>query len=93
MGMIPNPTSTTLIIALSGVSTIIFIMLLPALVELKRPKDAGPRMIMDDAHTFRHLQLRGIIQLPSMEEETLGLDQSISKKIADIIAVLPNLDV
>jgi hypothetical protein len=93
MGMIPNPTSTTLIIALSGVSTIIFIMLLPALVELKRPKDAGPRMIMDDVPTFRRLQLKGIIQLPSIEEETLGLDQSISKKIADIIAVLPNLDV
>ena len=92
MGMLPNPTPT-LIMLLLGVSAFIFIMLLPALLELKRPRDAGPRIIMDDIPITQRFQTREIILLASIEEEKFGLDQTIVKKIADIIAVLPNLEV
>ena len=45
--MIQNLTS---IIALLVVTTpiLILVMFLPALLELKRPKDCGPRMIMEN---------------------------------------------
>jgi len=88
--MIPNPTPTTFIMLMLGVSTFIFIMLLPALLELKRPKDAGPRIIVDDAH-FTQLKIRSM-PIVNVEEEQ-RFDQVLVKKIADIIAVLPNLEV
>jgi len=67
-------------------------MLLPALFELKRPKDAGPRIIMDDVIIMQYLSKRRILPLQSIEEEKLGLDQAIIKKITDIIAFLQNLE-
>ncbi len=90
--MISNPTPTTLILLLFGVSAFIFILLLPALLELKRPKDAGPRIITDGIVITQRFQARGAIPLASIEEEKFGLDQTIVKKIADVIAVLPNLE-
>jgi hypothetical protein len=92
MGMIPNPTPTTVVMLLFGVSVCIFIMLLPALLELKKPKDAGPRMIMDDVAINQHPQMRGGIPLASIEEEKFRPDQTLVKKIAEVIAFLPNLE-
>jgi|YelNatPaOPRAMG01_1025707.scaffolds.fasta_scaffold18544_6 hypothetical protein len=90
--MILISTPTTLILLFFGVITFIVIMLLPALFELKRPKDAGPRIIMDDVIIMQYLSKRRILPLQSIEEEKLGLDQAIIKKITDIIAFLPNLE-
>jgi len=90
--MISNPTPTTLTMLLLGVSAFILIMLLPAILELKRPRDAGPRIIMDDAVIAQRFQYREIIPLANMEEERFGLDQTIIKRIIDIIAFLPNLE-
>jgi hypothetical protein len=90
--MIPNPTPTTVAILLFGVSVCIFLMLLPALLELKRPKDAGPRMIMDDITINQHSQRGAMIPLASIEEEKFRLDQTLVKKIAEVIAFLPNLE-
>lgn len=90
--MILNPTPTTLIALFFGVSTFIIIMLLPALFELKRPKDAGPRIIMDDIIIAQYFQGRKTFPLQSIEEEKFGFDQVIVKKIADIIAALPNME-
>jgi len=92
MGMIPNPNPTMVITLLFGVSVLVFIMLLPALLELKRPRDSGPRTIMDDAPIIQHLKTRRMIPLESIEEEKFRLDQTILKKIADVIAVLPTLE-
>jgi len=47
---------------------------------------------MDDAIVTRRFQARGIVSIASIEEEKLGLDQTVSMKIADVIAVLPNLE-
>jgi len=88
--MFPNPTPTTFIMLILGVSTFIFIMLLPALLELKRPKDAGPRMIADDAN-FTQPKIRNM-PIVDVEEEQ-GFDRILIKRIADVIAVLPNLEV
>jgi hypothetical protein len=88
--MIPNPTPTTFIMLILGVSTFILIMLLPAILELKRPRDAGPRMIADDVH-FTQPKIRSM-PIVNVEEEQ-RFDQVLVKRIADVIAVLPNLEV
>jgi hypothetical protein len=90
--MIPNSTPTIFVILIFGLSTFLFIMLLPALFELKRPKDAGPRKIMDSMIPVQRFQLGQMISLVNAEEEKLGLNQVLVKKIAEIIAFLPNLE-
>lgn len=83
MRMVPNPV--TFIVLFLGVSTFILIMLLPAFLELKKPRDAGPRTIMNNIIL--------IPQLPViMEDEKIVLDQALRQKIASIIAFLPNLE-
>ena len=83
MRMVPNPM--TFIVLFLGVSTFILIMLLPAFLELKKPRDAGPRTIMNNIIL--------IPQLPViMEDEKIVLDQALRQKVASIIAFLPNLE-
>lgn len=83
MRMVPNPM--TFIVLFLGVSSFILIMLLPAFLELKKPRDAGPRTIMNNIIL--------IPQLPTiMEDEKIVLDQALRQKIASIIAFLPNLE-
>lgn len=86
--MIPGLTST-LAMLIFGVSAFIFVMLLPALLELKKPKDAGPRKIMEDADIPESLTQMAMLE---RAEERIEVDQTLLKKIADIISVLPNLE-
>jgi hypothetical protein len=90
IGMIPNPTPTTLILLTIGVSTLIFIMLLPSLLELKKPKDAGPKIIMAYAYDMQTLW-KEAMPIIDVEEEP-GFDKMLVNKIVDIIAILPNLE-
>ena len=85
------PTPTTLIMLILGISTFIFIMLLPALLELKRPRDAGPRAIMDNIIAMQS-QMRKTLLIIDVEEGQ-AFDKGHIKKIMDIIAFLPNLEV
>lgn len=72
-----------------GVSTFIFIMFLPALHELKKPRDAGPRLIMDDpVVTGPQERMKTLTKM----EDDARVDRNLAKKLADIIAVLPNLE-
>lgn len=89
--MMLNPTPTMLIVLCFGVLIFIFIMLLPALLELKKPKDAGPRMMLNDVSVLQQLQIMQKISIANMEED-LGFDQMAVKKIANVIAMLPNLE-
>ena len=83
--MFPTPNPMTFIVLILGVSIFILIMLLPAFLELKKPRDAGPRTIMNNIIL--------IPQLPViMEDEKIVLDQALRQKIASIIAFLPNLE-
>jgi len=86
--MIPNPIPTFILLTL-GVLTFLFIMLLPSLIELKKPKDAGPKMIMD--YMFNIQPKTQDILMIDMEEEQ-GFDQIFIKKVVDIISFLPNIE-
>ena len=88
--MIPSPTLTTFIMLILGVSTFIFIMFLPALLELKKHKDAGPRLIMNDAPVMQP-KMRETVLIVNVEEEH-GFDQILARKMADVMAVLPNIE-
>ena len=89
--MIPNPT--TVLLLFFGASTFILIMLLPALLELKKPKDAGPRKIMEEniipSQRFKPFEATF---LANLEKEISKPNQTIIKRVADIIAFLPNLE-
>ena len=88
--MIPSPTQTTFMALILGVSTFIFIMFLPALLELKKHRDAGPRLIMNDAPVMQ-TKKRETVLIVNVEEED-KFDQVLLRKIAGVIAVLPNLE-
>lgn len=87
--MIPSLTSTTFAMLVFGVFAFIFIMLLPALLELKKPRDAGPRKILEN--TIVPLTQTQIIMLEKGEEKIV-LDQPVMKKLVDVISILPNLE-
>lgn len=74
-----------------GVSTFIFIMLLPAILELKRPKDAGPRII-EKFGTVQYHPTEASIPLVNIEEEQYKLNKKIVRRIVEIMAILPNME-
>jgi len=88
--MIPTLTQTLLILIL-GTPPLILIMFLPALIELKKPKDCGPRMIMENVPDL-HLQPRFIFAIPNIEEE-IKFEHSLLPRLTKIIEVLPSLEV
>jgi len=88
--MVLNPNPMTFIMFILGVFIFMLIMLLPALLELKKPRDAGPRVIMDNV-LLVHPRTRKTTLMVNLEEEQ-KFDQMITKKIADVISVLPNLE-
>jgi len=88
--MIPNLTS---IIAIIIVTTpiLILIMFLPALLELKKPKDDGPRMIMGSIPTV-NMRLSRVIPIVNIEDEQ-KFDRSLIQTLTRIVEVLPSLEV
>jgi hypothetical protein len=90
--MIPNLTTIVLLIAATPI--LIFVMLLPTIIELKKPKDKGPRVIMAEipeaqTHTPRIILTPHITNV----EEEQKFDRSLIQSIARIIEVLPSLEV
>lgn len=83
--MILNPNPITFVMLILGVFTFILVMLLPAFLEPKKPRDAGPRIIMDNIIAISQLQ-------PIMGEEKLVLDHALHLRMAEVLAVLPNLE-
>ena len=88
--MIPNLTSiiTILIVA---TPILILITFLPAFLELKKPKDGGPRMIMESIPEVKTRTMH-FIQIANIEKEQ-KFDVSLIQTMAKIIEVLPNLEV
>ena len=66
-------------------------MFLPALLELKKPKDDGPRMIMG-AIPGVNMRLVRVIPFVNMEDEQ-KFDRSLIQTLARIIEILPSLEV
>jgi hypothetical protein len=88
--MIPNLTSILTVLML-GTPILILIMLLPVLVELKKPKDAGPRMIMGNISEVP-IQMMRMIPLANIEEKQ-NFDSALIQALAKIIGALPSLEV
>ena len=71
-----------------GVVTFILVMFLPAFIELRKPKDAGPRRIEENVVSRKYA-----VQLAAIERsEEFEADLVIMKKVASILSVLPNLE-
>lgn len=88
--MVPTPTPASIIIMFFGVLTFIILMLLPSIIELKNPRDPGPRIIEDSA------VLDGFsMKINSVEgdvERELKFDELIVKKVSEVLAILPSLE-
>ena len=87
--MIPNLNQTILIIVL-GTPLLLLIMTMPALMELRKPKDSGPRRIMERLPSF-YVQ-SSVASLANIEEET-NFESSLLPRLAKIIEILPSLEV
>ena len=88
--MIPNPTAMVTILIVAA-PVLILILFLPTIVELKKPKDRGPRMIMAEVPEVT-LSLVHVIPIVNMEAEQ-KFDSSLTQRMAKIIAFLPSLEV
>ncbi len=76
---------------LIAITTITFLlMFLPAIIELKKPKDAGPRLINDNIAKIRISTLK--IPITNIEEEQ-KFDSQSTINIASFIYLIPNLEV
>ena len=82
----PNSLIATLI---ATTAIIIVLFFLPALIELKKPKDAGPRLINDNIPKIRIGTLK--VPITDIEEEQKFTYQS-TIKTADSLYTLPNLE-
>lgn len=82
--MVPPSTLASAVMLFSGVITFT-IMLLPTLIMLKKPKDANPRILENEQHR--------IVPLVNIELEIdVKFDRGIVRRVAEIIAILPNLE-
>jgi hypothetical protein len=88
--MIPNPTSIITILIL-GTPILISTMFLPAILELKKPKDEGPRMIMGGVPEAP-FPVAAVFPIVNIEEDQ-KFDSSLLKPLAKVIGVLPSLEV
>jgi hypothetical protein len=87
--MIPNLTAIIIIIITTPV--LILIMFLPAFIELKKPKDGGPRMITAEIPEVNVL-ITHFIPIANIEDEQ-KFDSSLIQTMAKSIEVLPSLEV
>lgn len=92
--MIPNPNSVSIIAALFGILFFIILTLLPSIIELKRPKDPGPKIIKDyDYETLHDLDVEtNLVESNNDMEITLEAGNLILKEITVVLAALPNLE-
>ncbi|MCL5949487.1 MAG: hypothetical protein M1490_03305 [Candidatus Bathyarchaeota archaeon] len=65
-------------------------MFLPAIIELKKPKDAGPRLITD---SFAQMHLSALKTALLNIEDELKFDSQLSGKIGNFLRFIPNLEI
>jgi len=86
---IPIQTLRMAMILVFGVLAFILVMLLPAFLEIKKPKDSGPRMIAG-CSLDTWLRMDEMLILNMEKEERC--DQIIVTRLTAILSVLPNLE-
>jgi len=77
------------IAAIPVTAIVIALMFLPALIELKRPQDAGPRLIANSFMPWRLSTLKTF--LLDIEEE-FKFERQLTSKIAIFLSFVPNLE-
>ncbi len=82
--MMVDPSAYDMLMII-GASIFVFFMFLPAIFELKNPKDPGPRKIVHEPASCASVRLH------SVDGET-DRNQTLAKKVSEIIAFLPNLE-
>jgi hypothetical protein len=85
--MIPNLAE---IIIVAATPALILLMFLPAFVELKKPKDCGPRMIPLENSAINIFMTR-FVSIANMEDEE-KFDGLLIQTMAKIVGVLPSLE-
>ena len=80
------PLLQFILVLLASTGTGLLLMFVPALMELKKPLDAGPRLIQD---TYIPPVLSNLRSLLNLEDESLA--DVRSTKIAQVLDFLPNL--
>lgn len=86
--MLGDTTQLSFITLFFGVVMFILVMFLPALLELRKPRDAGPRRIEGNVVSSKYQ-----VQLASIERpEENEADLALIKRIVNILSVLPNLE-
>jgi hypothetical protein len=89
--MIPNLTAIILLIVATPM--LILAAFLPTIIELKKPKDRGPRVIMAEIPEQTLIpRMLSTLNIMSVEEEQI-FDRSLIQSTARVIEVLPSLDV
>ena len=79
---------SALVAALTMAITLLF---LPALIELKKPKDSGPRLITSDITKLMLISLHPNI-LNIEDEQMRAFDSQLAAKIACFLYAIPNLE-
>jgi hypothetical protein len=82
---------SSIVLAALGTPSLLFVMLLPALLELRKPKDAGPRLIMLDTVQALPAQPAKNTYLANLEEQ-YDLDNKLKPFVYAILSILPVLE-
>ena len=87
--MVPH-LNTMLTMLAFGTPALLLAFFLPALIELKKPKDCGPRIIPDDVSQvlFSALTRHRLVNI----EEEQKLAGAFLHRLAAVTAFLPNLE-
>jgi len=88
--MIPDQIPNTLVTSLAiAIVMIISLFFLPAIIELKRPKDAGPRIINDNPAKIT----LGMLKIPIIDiEEMQTPNYQYTIKNAALLYNIPNIE-
>jgi hypothetical protein len=74
---------------MATVTMAILVLFLPALIELKRPLDAGPRLIRDD---FAQILLSNLKPPITNIEDNWKLDGQLTATVLTLFGFIPNLE-
>jgi hypothetical protein len=85
--MIPSPNLLSMITVFFGILFFLILTFLPSIVELKKPKDPGPRIIVE----YNHIYLSDLENRKS-EDGELKANVSILGEIMAILTFLPDLE-
>ncbi len=82
--------SSLIVISSVGAPVLVLLMFLPTLVELRKPADAGPRLIFPVYSAV--LSQKSIITSIGNVEENNDLDFLLIPLLAKVVGILPNLE-